>query len=320
MAKQERNGDAKGEQPEQQTQERQRNLTPVQQTQQYIARASSRQELEKVLPPSIPVDRFIRIAQTAIANNPELTDTDSVSLMNSLVRCGQDGLVPDNREAALVIFNTKVKDGNREYWVKKAQYMPMVDGILKRARMSGEIRVIAAKPVYEHDDFDYWMDEDGEHLNYKPNLRGARGDLQLVFAFARLNTGELVVETMTKDEIEQVRKASKNPDKGPWKDWYERMGLKAVLHRHARRLPNASEVMEITSRDSFMYDFDNMKDVTPRREALPTGNPSRPGRMASIIGQHKQKEADPQERDSAEDTASRQQDTTQAEEQPNERF
>lgn len=320
MTTKQKNGQGQNSQQRDQAQpeERTRDVTPVQQAQKYIARASSRQELEKVLPPSIPVDRFIRIAQTAIANNPELTDTDSVSLMNSLVRCAQDGLVPDNREAALVIFNTKVKDGNREYWVKKAQYMPMVDGILKRARMSGEIRVIAAKPVYEHDDFDYWMDEDGEHLNYKPNLRGARGNLQLVFAFARLNTGELVVETMTTDEIEQVRKASKNPDKGPWKDWYERMGLKAVLHRHARRLPNASEVMEITSRDNFMYDFDKMKDVTPRREALPTGDPSRPGRMASIIGQHKEKETAAEEPEADQQAA--EQDNEQPKGQENERF
>lgn len=253
-----------------QAKEQERQLTPVQHMQQMIDRESVRNEIEAVLPKGITIDKFARIAKTAIANNPELADAEPASLMNSLVRCGQDGLVPDGREAAMVTFKTKVKQGGQEVWVPKAQYMPMVDGILKRARMSGEITVIAAKPVYAGDEFDYWMDEEGEHLNYRPKLRGAenRGDLQLVFAFARLSNGELVVETMTRDEIEKVRKASKNSDSGPWKDWYDRMALKAVLHRHARRLPNASEVMELTGRDGFMYDFEP-KDVTPKRDALP---------------------------------------------------
>lgn len=268
-------------------------LTPVQQVQRFIDREASRREIQAVLPKSIDIDKFARVAKTAIANNPELAECDAPSLMNSLVRCAQDGLVPDNREAALVIFNTKVKRGNQEFWVKKAQYMPMVDGILKRARMSGEIAVIAAKAVYEKDEFEYWMDEEGEHLKYHPSLRGGdRGELQLVFAFARLTNGELVIETMTREEVERVRMASKNSDKGPWKDWYERMALKAVLHRQGRRLPNASEVMELTTRDSFMYDFENAKDVTPRREALPTGNAARPGRLASIVDQHKPKPED----------------------------
>jgi recombination protein RecT len=261
---------------EQAQEQQQRQLTPVQQMQQMIDKESVRNEIEAVLPKGITIDKFARIAKTAIANNPDLADSDPASLMNSLVRCAQDGLVPDGREAAMVTFDTKVKQGNQETRIKKAQYMPMVDGILKRARMSGEITVIAAKPVYQGDEFDYWMDEEGEHLNYRPQLRGAedRGALQLVFAFARLANGELVVETMTRDEIEKVRKASKNSDSGPWKDWYDRMALKAVLHRHARRLPNASEVMELTGRDSFMYDFEQSRDVTPQREALPDAEPA----------------------------------------------
>jgi hypothetical protein len=43
------------------------------------------------------------------------------------VKLAQDGLLPDGREAAVVMF------GN------KAQAMPMIAGILKKVRQSGEV-------------------------------------------------------------------------------------------------------------------------------------------------------------------------------------
>jgi len=223
-------------------------------------------KIKSSLPPHVPVERFCRAAVVAVENNSDLLSADSTTLFNSLSRCAQDGLIPDNREAALIIFNSK--SGND--WVKKVQYMPMVDGVLKRARQSGEISTITARPVYENDDFDYWIDENGEHLNYKPYLRGDRGQFIMVFAMAKTKSGELIVEPMTKDDVDKVRLSSKTPDKGPWKDWYERMACKSALHRLARRLPNSSEIMEMLSADNHMYTIKNNsehqeaeKDITP---------------------------------------------------------
>lgn len=213
------------------------------------------------LPAHLPVERFCRAAVVAAENNPELLNAERTSLFNSLSRCAQDGLVPDNREAAMVIFNTK--SGNE--WIKKVQYMPMVDGVLKRARQSGEISTITARAVYEHDVFDYWIDENGEHVQFRPNLHGERGAFKLVFAMAKTKDGDLIVEPMSKDEVEKVRQASKNPDKGPWKDWYERMACKSVLHRLSRRLPNSSEIMEMMKHDHENYSFSDReeKEVNP---------------------------------------------------------
>ena len=206
------------------------------------------QGIEALLPSGVTFEAFTRAAATAMAQNPELASAEPKSVIQSLIRAATHGLVPDNREAALVTFREK---GG----AVKAQYIPMVDGVLKRARQSGQIAVIAAKAVFNGDAFDYWMDEQGEHINYRPTFTG-RGEFQLAFAFAKLHSGELIVEVMPKEDIERVRAASKtgNSEYGPWAKWYDRMAVKSVLHRLARRLPSASELVSmLESGDEFDF-------------------------------------------------------------------
>jgi recombination protein RecT len=232
---------------------------------------SQKTMLATVLPDHMPVERFIRAALIAVQMNPKVLEADRQSLFMSLQRCAADGLIPDNKEAALVEFNTK--SGNE--WIKKIQYMPMVDGVLKRARQSGEIAVITARAVYENDTFDYWIDENGEHLNFRPNFGDNRGAMKLVFAMAKLKSGDLIVEPMTMGDIEKVKSASKTSATGPWKDWFERMALKSALHRMAKRLPNSSEIMEMLDRGNFMYDFDD-KQEKPANNVQSITRPSLP--------------------------------------------
>jgi recombination protein RecT len=242
-------------------------IAPIQQFQQEIQ--TQRDELKSILPDHLPVDRFIKTALIAIQSNLGLLDADRQSLFTSLQRCAGDGLVPDNREAALVEFNTKQKVNGKDEWIKKVQYMPMVDGVLKRARQSGEVSLITARAVHQNDQFDYWVDEHGEHINHRPLFTGERGLMILVYAMAKMKSGDVIVEPMTMDDIEKVKSASKTSAYGPWKDWFERMALKSALHRLARRLPNSSEIMEMLGNDNWMYDFNRKeRDVTPEQERI----------------------------------------------------
>ena len=233
-------------------------IAPIQKFQQEIQ--AQHEELKSILPDHLPVERFIKTAMIAIQSNPDLLNADRQSLFTSLQRCAGDGLVPDNREAALVQFNTNIGTRDNPNWVQKIQYMPMVDGVLKRARQSGEVSVITARAVHQNDQFDYWVDEDGEHLKHRPNFAGDRGPMILVYAMARMKTGGVIVEPMTMADVEKVRSASKTGAYGPWKDWFERMALKSALHRLARRLPNSSEIMEMLGNDNWMYDLSNRKE------------------------------------------------------------
>jgi recombination protein RecT len=207
-------------------------------------------EFAKVLPPQVTIDKFIRVSTTAIRQNPDLSLCNEKSVFQALLLCARDGLLPDGRESAIVIYNSKSG--------KNAQYQVMIDGVLKKVRQSGLITNVAGKAVFENDTFDYFMDENGEHITYKPTFENP-GKFRLAFAFAKYKTGELVVEVMSKTEIDKVRASSKtgNGAMSPWTTWYDRMAVKSVLHRLARRLPNSSEVAEMLERDIQFEAFQN---------------------------------------------------------------
>jgi len=218
--------------------------------------------IESVLRAGTTMDQFVRCASIAMVQSKDLGQANQDSVIMALIMCAKDGLVPDNKEAALVTFNTKDKASGQ--FVKKAQYLPMIDGVIKRARMSGQVAAMAAKSVYDNDHFDYWMDENGEHYKYVPDLAGNRGELKLCFAYSKLTNGELLIEVMTKADIDKVKGASKTSSYGPWVDWYDRMGCKAVMHRLCRRLPNASEIVQMCEQGMNMaFDPATEKDITP---------------------------------------------------------
>ena len=205
-----------------------------------------------VLPPNISVDHFKRMVVTAINVNPELMNADRRTLFNSCVKCASDGLLPDGREAALVIYKTKIKtrDGG-ERWIEAVQYMPMVAGIRKRLRNSGEVDSATAEVVYRKDRFKYRLG-DGAFIEHEPPpLDEDRGDAIGAYAIIRLSSGEVIREVMGLKEIERARAVSRAKDAaaGPWVKWWSEMARKTVLRRAAKAAPQASTLEKLLMRD-----------------------------------------------------------------------
>lgn len=199
-------------------------------------------EFKAALPAHVPVEKFTRVALTAIQNNPDLMNADRRSLFGACVRLAQDGLLPDGREAALVIFNTK--DRSTGGWTKAVQAMPMIAGVLKKVRQSGEVAKVSAQVVYENDHFvvRYGFDEDVEHN--PPALDKPRGKPIGAYATAVLKDGSQLLEVMSLEEINKVRNVSRSKDKGPWVDWWDEMARKTVMRRLAKRLPMSTDLEE----------------------------------------------------------------------------
>lgn len=220
-----------------QAQERTANpLTVIRQNLQQMA-----PEFKAALPAHVTVEKFTRVAQTAIQNNPQLANADRRSLFGAFVRLAQDGLLPDGREAAVVMF------GN------KAQAMPMIAGVLKKIRQSGEVAKVSAQVVYANDQFTvrYGFDEDVEHI--PPALNEPRGEPIGAYATAVLKDGSQLLEVMSLEEIEKVRKVSRAGSNGPWKEWFGEMARKTVMRRLSKRLPMSTDLEdEIFSRDETM--------------------------------------------------------------------
>ena len=198
---------------------------------------AKRGEFLAVLPRQIPPEKFMGVVMTALRNNPALAKADRQSFFLSALRAAQDGLLPDGREGALVIYGGKVN------------WLPMVAGIKKRVRQSGEIATWDAHVARAHDDFDFALGDD-PFIRHKPKLDGDRGPIIAAYSVATLKSGEKSREIMTKAQIDQVKRASKSSGSGPWKDWEEEMCRKSVLKRHAKSLPMSTEVGDIIQRDN----------------------------------------------------------------------
>lgn len=219
---------------------------------------SREDSFKSALPAHIPVERFLRVILTATQRNPDLVAADRQSLFNSALLAAQDGLLPDGREGALVIYNTKVKKGGKDEWVKAVQWMPMIAGILKKCRNSGELSSIEAHTVHVNDKFSYRIGIDEQPV-HEPDWFGDRGAVVGVYAVARLKDGSRVSEIMSHREVETVRAVSRAKDSGPWTQWWGEMARKTVLRRLSKRLPISSDLDDLIRRDDALYQFDEAK-------------------------------------------------------------
>lgn len=237
---------------------------------------SMESQFKLALPAHIPSAKFVRTVLTALQNNPDLLKADRQSVLSGCMKAAQDGLLIDNRDAALVIFKTK--DGDN--WVMKAQYMPMISGILKKARNSGSISTLSAHIAYDKDKFLYVLGDE-EKIIHEPCMNGSRGKAIAAYAIVKLKDGSIQREVMTVEEIEAVRKRSRTSDKGPWvTDWAE-MARKTVLRRIAKYIPSSADkegesLVDITSRDDDLYDMETgevveVQNDKPQRKTKAAG-------------------------------------------------
>jgi recombination protein RecT len=195
-------------------------------------------QFRMALPAHIPPERFQRAALTALTNSPDIGQCTKESVFNALMKCAQDGLIPDNREAAIVKYG------------QVATYMPMVYGLIKRMRNSGEVKSVNAYIVYANDVFDYEIINGVQNFRHKPCLEAERGEMILTYAVITLADGTPHVEVMMRADIEKARNAGKASQGPAWKNWYEEMAKKTVIHRAAKRVPTSSDVEKLLARDT----------------------------------------------------------------------
>lgn len=185
-------------------------------------------------------ERWRTVALHALAQNK-----------NVLQNCTALSIVEAIRESATLNLQPTGLLG--EGWIlpygDKAQFMPGYRGYLKLLRNSGQIKTVDCQLVYMADDFRIEFgtepkihhvpalygekNDDGEYLADRGEYRGA-------YAWVRLTTGELVIEWMTWDDIEVVRRKSPSVQRGrqsPWDDFPGEMARKSVLRRLIKRLP-----------------------------------------------------------------------------------
>lgn len=227
-------------------------------------------EFKMALPAHITPEKFQRTIMTAAQSNPDILKADRATLITSCMKSAQDGLLPDGREAALVTFNTRVKDAQGKWTsVKQVQYMPMVYGLRKKILQSGEVSDIQTAVVYRQEiEAGLFIYEEGTErmLRHKPNLDPtfdpSDDDIAAAYSVATLKDGTKTFEVMPRRDINKVRQASQTgaldkadrqgnpiPPKGPWVDWFSEMARKTVMRRHSKTLPMSGDIIDMEAMD-----------------------------------------------------------------------
>ena len=207
-----------------------------------------KEQVALALPKHMTPERFTRIALTAISRTPKLQDCTQTSLFKCLLDLSAAGLEPDGRRAYLIPY------GNECTLI--LSYM----GMIELVRRSGDVISIRSELVCENDEFSW---ENGK-ITHKVEWRKPRGEIQAVYAEAVLRSGETQTATMTKDEVDAIRKRSRSGNSGPWATDYGEMAKKTTLRRLCKLLPLSSEVAEHIEKDQ---DIVLERDVTPAPKA-----------------------------------------------------
>jgi recombination protein RecT len=199
-------------------------LTLRQKTEQVVARLTHPEvlaQIEELLPDNVPLSRFVGVAKTAIRTNPDLvTKADPSSLVNAVIMCATDGLVPDGRQAALVLYKGKVG------------YLRMIGGIRSIAALYGW--AIRTNVVYQVDEFDFT--EEPPMISHRPERPGVdRGPIVYAYAVATHRDGQRMQMVMAREDI--AKRRAKAQTQMVWNEWEGPMSEKTVGHALFKQLP-----------------------------------------------------------------------------------
>lgn len=218
----------------------------------------------------VSAKRFLASAKATIQTHPDidrLEKADRQSLYDAIERSAAEGLIPDGREAALVVYGNKVN------------YQPMVQGLVKLARNSGEIESIGAYVVYSKDKFLYRVGQD-KMPSHEAEWFGDRGEPIGVWAFVKLKNGEYLEPVMmSKDRVARIASRSKqmkNYSSKEGKDW-EEFWKKAAIRNVLKLAPRSTSLDKLLKQDDEEFDLAN--ESVSLNEPLPEQKETRAAKI-----------------------------------------
>ena len=217
----------------------------------YIQSDVVKKQIAMVLPKHLTADVMARVVCTAILKTPRLAECRIESLLQSIMLLSQFGLLPDGRSAHLIpYFNTKAQ-------CYDCQAIIDWKGKVARATENG-VENIAADVVCFNDKFTWKMTPDGLHFDHEIDFRNPdRGAMFAAYVIWK-HGGKFSGVIMTKLEIDNIRKRSKSPDKGPWQTDFNEMAKKTVVHRASKLWPldaKFAEAIEVQAKVEDVIDL-----------------------------------------------------------------
>lgn len=199
-------------------------------------------------------DRLKSVFLIAVQQNPDILKCSPDSIRREIGKCAADGLVPDNKEAAMIPYKGIL------------QYQPMVHGIVKRLRELGDVFSITCRLVYAEDQFVLNEADPDSLVHTSDPFSTTRGDIVGGYAIFRDDQKRLMhLETMSMEDFQNVRNASKAPGSPAWTKWASEMYRKAVLRRGAKYIStNNDKIRALLERQDDMFESFNQQRQTER--------------------------------------------------------
>lgn len=173
---------------------------------------------------------FLTAACMALSKNPDLIKCTVPSIQMCVMQAAQDGLLLDGNEAALVPF----KD--------QCTYMPMVQGIIKKAKMHGDVKDISTNIVYENDIF-HWMEGDCPSIEHEPTMKD-RGAIIGGYVIVTMNDSSKKRLVMPLEDIERIRATSRSPN-GIWQKHWSAMAKKTMIRQISKEINLSPDVQRV---------------------------------------------------------------------------
>lgn len=179
---------------------------------------------------AIPQDfnkpRFIQNCLAVVQGNKDLAKFPQSKLVPGLLKGAYLGLDFFNKECYLIPYGSDV------------QFMPSYTGMLKLVAQYSErpVKNIYAKLVRDGDTFEEAVIDGKESVTYKPQPFND-GKITGAFGVCEFADGGIKVITMSKSQLDTVRRKSKAQSGSAWRDFPDQMYEKSVIRRLCKTIP-----------------------------------------------------------------------------------
>ena len=174
----------------------------------------------EALPRDFNRARFIQNTVALVQDNEQLSKMPQSKLVPVLMKGAYLGLDFFNKECYAVPYGQQL------------QFVPSYTGMVKLAKRFSKrpLKDIYAHIVHEGDEFESGMEDGHEYVRFKP-LSFNDGAIIGAFAVAQYQDGGIKVETMSRQQLDAVKRMSKAQSGTAWKFFADEMYRKSVIRR-----------------------------------------------------------------------------------------
>ena len=185
-----------------------------------LASELERPNVMDALPSDFNRARFIQNTVALVQENEQLSRMPQAKLVPALLKGAYLGLDFFNKECYAIPYGQTV------------QFMPSYTGMVKLAKKFSKRSLIDvyAHVVRDGDEFESGVEDGHEFVRFKPKPFN-EGAIVGAFAVAQFYDGGIKVETMSKGQLDAVKRMSKSQSGTAWKFFPDQMYQKAVIRR-----------------------------------------------------------------------------------------